>query len=66
MQNPTDPALMTPDERMREVAGILSRGYFRHREMRVNGLSESPGNVLDVSRENERPCADLVDTEENR
>jgi hypothetical protein len=35
VQDPFDPAVMTPQARMREVAEILAQGYLRHRALRV-------------------------------
>ena len=35
MQDPFDPDLLTPEERTREVAGLLATGYLRLRELRA-------------------------------
>ncbi len=35
MQDPLDPAAMTPEERARAVASILAAGYLRHRALRA-------------------------------
>ena len=64
MRDPADPDRMAPEERVREIAAILAAGYLRLRDARASGPSEPLGNVLDVSRRNERPCAELVDAEE--
>jgi len=35
VQDPFDPDLLTPEERTREVAGLLATGYLRLRELRA-------------------------------
>jgi hypothetical protein len=45
MQDPSDPAAMTPEERTREVAAILATGYLRLR---------TPGGVPLSSRSPEK------------
>ena len=42
MEDPFDPAAMTPDERTREVASILATGYLRHRTLRLPGVTGPP------------------------
>ena len=41
------PDLMTPEERLEEVARLLARGYLRHRRNeREKGLALLPGEPL--------------------
>jgi hypothetical protein len=52
MQDPLDPAAMTPEERAREVASILAAGYLRHRAIRAPAGAPPP--VPDTSPETEK------------
>ena len=42
MQDPFDPASMTPEERDREVAAILATGYLRLRRLRADSGPPAP------------------------
>lgn len=60
MHDPTDPALLSEEERADEVAAILARGYLRHRRLRAAPAAEpqvlaAPPLAADPrrSRENE-------------
>jgi hypothetical protein len=59
MQDPLDPAAMTPEERAREVASILAAGYLRHRALRAPAgappaIHGAPPPVPDTSPETEK------------
>ncbi len=56
-RDPFDPALMTPDERAREVAAILARGYLRLRAFGAPGSVRSPENSLAQARDQPPSCA---------
>ena len=53
--DPTDPAYLTPDQRLDELAAILAAGVRRARELRPPSLpqntSDSARNGLDPSAE---------------
>jgi hypothetical protein len=58
MQDPTDPAAMTPEERTREVAAILATGYLRLRVPGGAPLSpRSPRKDLEEPGDQAPPCA---------
>lgn len=47
-----DPAELTPDERLRQIATILARGVLRLRRRRAAGTAPESGSPsLDVSAE---------------
>jgi hypothetical protein len=49
MEDPFDPAVMTPEERTAEVASILATGYIRHRALQAPGpASLSPDASSDT------------------
>jgi hypothetical protein len=52
MQDPLDPAAMTPEERAREVASILAAGYLRQRALRAP--AGAPAAAPDTSPETEK------------
>jgi len=63
MQDPTDPASMTPEERDQEVAAILATGYLRQRRLGAPGIPPatalppgSPGNSLEQPGDQAPPC----------
>jgi hypothetical protein len=47
--DPTDPAHLTPDRRLDEVAMILATGVRRLLSVRATPVQESPPNCLEVS-----------------
>ena len=47
--DPTDPAHLTPDQRLDEVAKILATGVRRLLALRQSAPQESPANCLEVS-----------------
>ena len=47
--DPTDPAHLTPDQRLDEVAQILAAGVRRLISLRLSAAQESSGNCLEVS-----------------
>lgn len=50
-----DPATLSPEERTREVASLLARGYLRHRT--AAGLSaRSPESSLEGPGDHAPPC----------
>ena len=53
--DPTDPAYLTPDQRLDELAALLAAGVRRARALRPPSLpqipAESPRNGLDPSAE---------------
>ena len=55
-----DPAAMTPDDRLAELAALLGMAYFRMLAARVESQKE-----LEVPGDREAPCAPSVDTREN-
>jgi len=57
MKNPFDTATMTPEERQREVAEILARGYLRHVAARPREAPPSTENALDASGDQTPQCA---------
>jgi len=63
MQDPTDPAAMTPEERDQEVAAILATGYLRLRRLGAPGTppaaalpAGSPENSLEQPGDQAPPC----------
>lgn len=56
MQDPFDTATMTPEERAREVAAILARGYLRDLATRSKPAPPSTGKALDASGDQTAPC----------
>jgi len=59
MQDPLDPAAMTPEERAREVTSILAAGYLRHRALRAptsapRAIHGAPPPAPDTSPETEK------------
>lgn len=71
MQDPTDPDLMTPEERLAEIGRILGRGYLRYRAACRAGLAAGavpPGQEACRSPENEldRPGDQSVHCPEGR
>jgi hypothetical protein len=42
LQDPNDPDLMTPEERLAEVGLLLATGYLRHRAARVAQSAPAP------------------------
>jgi hypothetical protein len=53
--DPFDPADMTPDERSREVAGLLARGYLRLLRKRAREPSAFTENALGESGDHAPP-----------
>jgi hypothetical protein len=47
--DPTDPALLTEDQRLNEVAALLATGVRRLLALRSSAKPESPANCLEVS-----------------
>ncbi len=41
MQDPFDPADLTPEARTHEVASILATGYLRHRALRARDVGDT-------------------------
>jgi len=63
MDDPFDPATMTPEERAREVAAILAAGYLRRRAIRVlAGPTPNPEGVPPGTAET--PCSPENDLDE--
>lgn len=56
MQDPFETATMTPEERAREVAAILARGYLRYSATRPKQAPPSTENALDESGNQTAPC----------
>ena len=57
MQDPSDPAAMTPEERAREVAALLATGYLRTRAPGGAPLSPpSPQKDLEEPGDQAPPC----------
>ena len=60
MQDPFDPALITPEERDREVAAILATGYLRLRRSGTPSTPPlppcSPENSLEQPGDHAPPC----------
>ena len=66
MQDPFDPASMTPEERDREVAAILATGYLRFRRLRADSGPPapalppgSPENSLEPPGDHLQPSCEL-------
>ena len=53
-----DPAVMSEQERLSEIATILAEGYLRHLSRKENP------NILDDQPENSAPCDHLVNAVE--
>jgi hypothetical protein len=51
MFDPTDPANLTPQQRLEELTALLARGVRRALALRLPNLSDSAQNSLDVSGE---------------
>jgi len=47
--DPTDPAHLSPDQRLDEIAQILATGVRRLLSQPRSGVQESSGNCLEVS-----------------
>ncbi len=56
MNDPFDPAAMSPEERDLEVAGLLARGFLRLSMACAPGVRPSTGKALDVPGNHAAPC----------
>ena len=56
MLDPFDPAAMTPEERAREVACILARGFLRRLARRPSEALTSTEKDLDVPPDHAPSC----------
>jgi len=56
VDDPFDPAAMTPEERALEVAGLLARGFLCLSAARAAEPRPSTGKALDVPGDHAPPC----------
>ncbi len=62
MQDPTDPELLTPDERLAELGLILATGYLRHRAARRVAVGPSaPPEAHPAAQESNRSRENELD-----
>lgn len=53
-----DPAVMTPQQRRREIATILAKGVLRLRQCRENSPASQPSCTAENDSESRRDCLD--------
>jgi len=58
LDDPRNPAAMTPSHRRREIATILARGVLRLRQCRENTHDSRPSRTAEKASESGQDCLD--------